>query len=122
MGNRAVIVSHDTNFENRGKRIGIYLHWCGGEDSVKEFLRLAKERGIRDVDSDYTYFWARFCQVICDEFSKDGDDERSVGIGIVEYLDCENYDNGVYYINNKFEIEKHTDGSELEKEQSDDNV
>ena len=122
MGNRAVIVSHDTNFENRGKRIGIYLHWCGSEESIKMFLRLAKERGIRDVDSDYQYFWARFCQVICDEFSKDGDDERSVGIGIVEYLDCENYDNGVYYINNKFEIEKHTDGSELEKEQSDDNV
>lgn len=114
MGNRAVIVAHDTNKKNMGKKIGIYLHWCGSEESVKMFLRLAKERGIRNVDCDNQYFWARFCQVICDEFSKEGDDECSVGIDIVSKLDCENYDNGVYYIDGNFEIVKHTDGSELE--------
>jgi hypothetical protein len=114
MGNRAVIVAHDTNKKNRDKRIGIYLHWCGGEESVKEFLKLAKERGIRGVDSDHQYCWARLCQVIGDEFSKEGDDELSLGVGIVSFLDCNNYDNGVYYIDNNFEIVKHTDGSELE--------
>lgn len=114
MGNRAVIVAHDTNKKNRDKRIGIYLHWCGGEESVKMFLRFAKERGIRGVDSDPQYCWARLCQVIGDEFSKEGDDELSLGVGIVSYLDCNNYDNGVYYIDNNFEIVKHTDGSELE--------
>lgn len=114
MGNRAVIVAHDTNKKNRDKRIGIYLHWCGSEDSVKEFLKLAKDRGIRGVDLDPQYCWARLCQVIGDEFSKEGDDELSLGVGIVSFLDCNNYDNGVYYIDNNFEIVKHTDGSELE--------
>lgn len=114
MGNRAVIVAHDTNKHNADKKIGIYLHWCGGEDSVKEFLRLAKERGIRNVDYDPLYFWARFCQIIGEDFSKDGNDELSLGIGIVNELNCNNYDNGVYYINGDFEIVKHTDGEELE--------
>jgi hypothetical protein len=113
MGNRAVIVSHETNKQNAHKRIGVYLHWCGGESSVKEFLRLAKERGIRNVDCDPFYFWARFCQVIGDEFSKEGDNELSLGVGIVSFLDCYNYDNGVYYIDGDFEIVKHTDGREL---------
>ena len=119
MGNRAVIVSHDTNFQNRDKRIGIYLHWCGSEETVKEFLELAKEKGIRGVDSDYQYFWARFAQVIGDEISKQGDNECSLGIGIVKLLDCRNYDNGVYYINNNFEIVNHTNGSELEEDDED---
>lgn len=119
MGNKAVIVAHDTNFQNRDKRIGIYLHWCGSEDSVKEFLELAKERGIRGVDSDNQYFWARFAQVIGDEFSKHGDNECSLGIGIVKFLDCRNYDNGVYYINDNFEITKHTEGDELEENEDD---
>lgn len=114
MGNRAVIISHDTNKRNAHKKIGIYLHWCGGESSVKEFLRLAKERGIRNVDYDEFYFWARFCQVIGDEFSKDGNNELSLGIGIVSELDFTNGDNGVYYIDGNFDIVKHTDGEELE--------
>ena len=114
MGNRAVIVAHDTNKNNKNKRIGIYLHWCGSEDSVKEFLKLAKERGVRGVDSDPQYCWARLCQVIGNDFSKEGDDILSLGVDIVSYLDCRNYDNGVYYIDNNFEIVKQTDGSELE--------
>lgn len=114
MGNRAVIVAHDTNKSNQGKRIGIYLHWCGSEESVKGFLEIAKQRGIRGVDSDPQYCWARLAQVIGDEFSKEGDNECSLGIGIVKFLDTHNYDNGVYYINEDFSIAKHTDGSELE--------
>jgi len=114
MGNRAVIVAHDTTKENRNRRIGIYLHWCGGKESVEEFLQIAKQRGIRGVDSDPQYCWARLCQIICDEFSSEGENCLSVGIGIVRCLDCQNYDNGVYYINEKFDIVKQTDGSELE--------
>ena len=113
MGNRAVIVAHDTTKKNQNKRIGIYLHWCGSEDSVKEFLEEAKKRDIRGVDSDPLYCWARLCQIIGDEFSKGGDNELSLGVGIVKYLDTHNFDNGVYYIDNEFNIVKHTDGSEL---------
>lgn len=114
MGNRCVIVSHETKKQNQNKRVGIYLHWCGGEDSVKKFLAEAKKRGIRGVDSDPQYCWARLCQVIGDAFSKEGDNELSLGVGIVGFLDTHNYDNGVYYIDNNFDIVKHTDGSEFD--------
>lgn len=114
MGNRAVIVSHDTTKENQDKKIGIYLHWCGSRSSVQKFLDIAKWRGIRNVDRDPQYFWARLCQVIGEEFSADGDYELSLGIGIVSHLDRHNYDNGVYYVDSNFQIVKQTDGSELE--------
>lgn len=35
MGNRAVITTTD-------QRIGIYLHWNGGKDSVEAFLKYCK--------------------------------------------------------------------------------
>lgn len=35
MGNRAVIVSYNTNKENADKKIGIYLHWYGGKTGTK---------------------------------------------------------------------------------------
>ena len=114
MGNRAVIVSHDTNKENANKKIGIYLHWYGSPDSIKHFLDIANGK-IRNVDDDPSYFWTRFCQIIANEI--DGDDGQgalSIGIGIVSQLDTHNYDNGVYYINGNFEITKQTDGSEFD--------
>lgn len=114
MGNRAVIVSRDTNAKNRKNKIGVYLHWYGSESTVKEFLRIAKEKGIRDVESDESYFWARFTQIIAGVISEKGDNVCSIGVNVVERLDCHNYDNGVYYIDGNFEIVKHTDGSELE--------
>ena len=120
MGNRAVIVAHDTNRDNQDKRIGIYLHWCGSEETVKSFLEIAKQKGIRGVDSDPQYCWARLTQIIGDEFSKQGDDECSLGIGIVKYLDTYNFDNGVYYIDNNFDIVNHTDGYEFNLEDEED--
>lgn len=122
MGNRAVIVAHDTNRNNQDKRIGIYLHWCGSEPTVRLFLEEAKKRGVRGVDSDPQYCWARFAQVIGDEFSKQGDNECSLGIGIVKYLDTHNFDNGVYYIDNNFDIVKHTDGDEFEERSKEDDL
>lgn len=113
MGDRAVIVSHDTKKNNKDKKIGIYLHWYGSEDDVKNFLEIAKSKNIRGCDYDDQYCWSRLCQIIGDEISKDGDDVCSLGVDIVSRLDTKNGDNGVYYINNDFEIVKHTDGSEL---------
>lgn len=114
MGDRAVIVAHDTTKQNQDKRIGIYLHWGGYEDCVKEFLQTAKDIGIRGVDSDPQYGWARLTQIIANCISDSGDNECSIGIDIVKNLDTHNYDNGVYYIDDNFDIVKHTDGSELE--------
>lgn len=125
MGNRAVIVSKDTTKENQNQKIGIYLHWYGSEDSIKSFLKDAKDKGVRNVISDSSYGWARLCQVISDtltkecleseyETSKSHAYETGIGIGLVSQLDTHNYDNGVYYIDENWEIVKHTSGEELE--------
>ena len=90
MGNRAVITSKE-NFENNG--IGIYLHWNGGRDSVEAFLKYCELKGYRSPTSD-NYGWARLCQVIANFFGG----STSIGIDVVNKLDCDNWDNGVYII------------------------
>lgn len=86
MGNRAVITTED-------RRIGVYLHWNGGRDSVNAFLAYCKLKGYREPEYD-NYGWARLCQVIGNFFG------GSTSVGIDEYrrLDRDNYDNGVYII------------------------
>ena len=90
MGNRAVITTRE-NFDNNG--VGVYVHWNGGRDSVEAFLTYCKRKGYRSPDQD-CYGWARLCQVIGNFFGGDA----SVGIDTVDQLDCDNYDNGVYII------------------------
>ena len=91
MGNRAVITTKEG--DNKTK-IGIYLHWNGGRDSVRAFLRYAKMRGFRPPETD-NYGWARLTQIIANFLGKEG---LSIGIDIVGRLDCDNGDNGVYLI------------------------
>lgn len=88
MGNRAVITTKD-------KKIGVYLHWNGGRDSVEAFLKYCEFKGYRPPETD-CYGWARLCQVIGNFFG------GSTSIGIDEYnrLDTDNWDNGVYVIEN----------------------
>lgn len=93
MGNRAVITTKKGDKHNK---LGIYLHWNGGRDSVRAFLRYAKMRGFRPPEDD-DYGWARLCQVIANFMGKDG---LSVGIGVAEHLDQDNWDNGTYLIEN----------------------
>lgn len=90
MGNRAVITSKE-NFENNG--IGIYLHWNGGRDSVEGFLKYCELKGYRSPTSD-CYGWARLTQVISNFFGG----TTSIGVDVINRLDCDNYDNGVYII------------------------
>ena len=90
MGNRAVITTRK-NYENNG--IGIYLHWNGGRDSVEAFLKYCEIRGFRAPDED-CYGWARMAQVIGNFFGG----TLSIGIDTVNNLDCDNWDNGVYFI------------------------
>ncbi len=86
MGNRAVIATE-------ARDIGIYLHWNGGRDSVEGFLTYCKILGHRPPETD-DYGWARLCQVISNFMQG----TLSVGIGLYDQLDTDNYDNGVYII------------------------
>lgn len=93
MGNRAVIT-------NKKKKIGIYLHWNGGRDSVEAFLLYCKLKGVRDLYSDPDYGFARMCQIIGNFFGG----TTSIGVGLYEELDTDNYDNGVYVIDENWNI------------------
>lgn len=93
MGNRAVITTK-YNFENNG--VGVYMHWNGGRDSVEPILEYCKRHGFRSPDTD-SYGFARLVQVIANFFGGDG---LSVGVDTVNRLDCDNWDNGVYIIEN----------------------
>ena len=86
MGNRAVITTRD-------KKIGVYLHWNGGRDSVEAFLKYCELKGFRSPETD-CYGWARLCQVIGNYFGGD----LSIGIDQYNRLDTDNGDNGVYVI------------------------
>lgn len=111
MGNRCVITSYRVNKENMYNNLGVYLHWNGDIETVKNILSEIKTKDIRKPSKDPEYFWSRFCQHTCNIINKDG--STGVGIGIVGYLDTNNGDNGTYYIDDNLDIVKHTNGSEL---------
>ena len=96
MGNRAVIAFVNDKGEQDKNSVGIYLHWNGGRDSVEGFLQTAKDYGIRSG----SYGLARLTQIICNSFPG----TLSVGVGIVKKLDCDNWDNGVYWVDKEFNI------------------
>ncbi len=90
MGNRAVITTKDGEED---KKLGVYLHWNGGRDSVTAFLKYCKMKNYRAPETD-SYGWARLCQVIGNFFGG----TTSIGIDRACCLDCNNWDNGVYLI------------------------
>ena len=92
MGNRAVITTKD-------KKLGIYLHWNGGRDSVEGFLTFCKAKGFRNPNED-CYGWICLATVI-GNFMGDG---ISAGLDSLENLDCDNGDNGLYVIDNNWDI------------------
>ena len=96
MGNRAVIgfVNDKNEYDVNG--VGIYLHWNGGRDSVEGFLQTAKDYDLRSG----SYGLARLTQIICNCFPG----TLSVGVATLDKLDCDNYDNGVYWVDEKFDI------------------
>lgn len=96
MGNRAVITTSRAKDPQTSDDLGIYLHWNGGRDSVEAFLTYCRLRGFRRPEED-NYGWARLCQVIANYLGPDG---LSIGIDKCCNLDCDNYDNGVYVIEN----------------------
>lgn len=94
MGNRAVITNNTKDGEDYKNNVGIYVHWNGGRDSIEAFLTYCKLRGFREPDR-HSYGTARLIQVIANFAGGDG---LSVGVDICKNLDCNNYDNGVYFI------------------------
>ena len=95
MGNRAVIALESM------PEIGIYVHWNGEIESVQAFIEATKRRGARNPGGDSTYALARLVQTIADHF---GDTGCSVGVGPMDQLDCDNYDNGVYWVGDDWKI------------------
>ena len=89
MGNSAVIQMQDYD-------VGIYLHWNGGRTSVEAFLETARDYNVRGDD----YGIARLAQIIGNFFGG----TLSVGVNHIDRLDQDNWDNGVYVIDNKFNI------------------
>ncbi|WP_072500081.1 hypothetical protein [Olsenella phocaeensis] len=87
MGNRAVITTPQ-------RKLGVYLHWNGGRDTVEPLLRYCELKGYRDPASD-DYGWARMCQVLGNFFG------GSTSLGVIPYSTDERMDpgdNGVYVI------------------------
>lgn len=98
MGNRAVI----TASTKRTGAVAIYVHWNGGVESVLAFCHAAKARGFRDPASDDSYAMARLCGLIHEFFGVN--ESTSLGIGVIDQLDTDNYDNGTYVIGKGWEI------------------
>lgn len=108
MGNRAVITACKDKEPLTSNDIGVYLHWCGGRDSVEALLAYCEAKGYRSPDTD-NYGWARLCQVIGNTLGGG----LSLGIGCCCDLDCDNYDNGTYIIGGWTVIDrKYFDGVE----------
>ena len=96
MGNRAVIAFVDDKGKQDKNSVGIYLHWNGGRDSVEGFLQAAKDYGLRTG----SYGVARLTQIIGNCFPG----TLSVEVDMLNKLDCDNYDNGVYWVDKQFNI------------------
>lgn len=89
MGNRAVIAIGNP----KEAKFGIYLHWNGGRASVEGFLDATREL-MKDRGPDAQYGAARLVQVIGNFFGG----TTSLGLDTLDNLDCDNGDNGVYYV------------------------
>ena len=97
MGNRAVIGFLSKEGIKNKDSVGIYLHWNGGRDSVEGFLATAKQYGVR-TNEDYGV--ARLIQIIANTLGG----TLSLGVDQIKNLDCDNYDNGLYWVDNNFNI------------------
>ena len=87
MGDRAVI-------SNKNKNLGVYLHWYGYREAVESILAYCEAKKYRSPDVDDEYGWARLCQVAGNTIGG----TLSVGVGIFDKMDTDNWDNGTYII------------------------
>lgn len=90
MGNRAVIT-----FKTTPKAQCVYLHWNGGRDSVEAFLRAAKFNGAKGHGPAALRVLAATAQRFIG---------GSVYMQTYGHADTNNFDNGVYVIDNNMQI------------------
>ena len=90
MGNRAVITIKEDNRPQEDWR-SLYLHWNGGRDTVEPLLHVAK---LYEVRCDSSYGIARLSQIMGNYFGG----TLSLGVGTYKQLDTDNFDNGVYVV------------------------
>lgn len=87
MGNRAVITTRD-------RKLGLYVHWNGGRNTIQPLLKYCELKGYRPPSSD-SYGWARLCQVLGNFFG------GANSVGICTYTtdrQMDPGDNGIYVI------------------------
>lgn len=85
--------------DNPGK-VGVYLHWNGGYDSIMPFCMACRELGFRSPTYD-DYGIACFVQLARNFLGIDG---LGVGVDSLSNLDCNNGDNGVFVVDGGWEI------------------
>lgn len=81
-------------------KVGVYLHWNGGRSSIEGFCEACRRLKFRGPASD-SYGVARFVQVVANFFGNGG---LSVGVDTLERSDTDNYDNGVYVVDDNWNI------------------
>lgn len=91
MGNRAILKPIES-------RIGVYLHWNGGIDSVTAFLEYCKLKQFRPFGGEHAdgYGIARFCQVVGNYFG--GASSLALCVTSGTEKEAEYLDNGIYII------------------------
>ena len=92
MGNRAVITIKEDNRPQEDWQ-SLYLHWNGGRDTVEPLLHVAKLYGVR-CQADPSYAIARLSQIMGNYIGG----TLSLGVGTYKQLDTNNFDNGVYVV------------------------
>lgn len=98
MGNRAVIALRAI------PTIGVYVHWNGSPDQVQAILDDVASYARKPRD-DESYALARLIEACCNAAEPRKD--TSVGVNLLTKLDCDNGDNGLYWIGGDWKIEKH---------------
>ena len=114
MGNRAVITTIE-NFKSNG--LGLYLHWEGDRKNVKAFLTYAKIfknyfNNKSYMAETYNTYKDLFVRIYNDKYSElfcilsfiISYSGTRVRFGDVKNLDCRNWDNGTYIIDEKYKI------------------
>lgn len=108
MGNRAVVTF------THSPELAIYCHWNGGSESIRAFLQCAQRYGIRG-DS---YGVARLAQIVGNFFGGN----LSLGLSLLKESDQDNWDNGVFVVNEKWQIverrfQRYPDGDDIAYQQ-----
>lgn len=85
--------------DNGGELVGVYLHWNGGRASIEGFCEACRRLKFRGPASD-SYGVARFVQAVCNYFGGG----LSCGVDTLAKSDMRNYDNGVYVVDDEWNI------------------